>query len=72
MALACSNSDLLVDMQAVRRDTSKTVFAFASHVVWMHFRMIEESAFQLLAIIVLWHAHRQQALDLFSAGSEAA
>jgi len=57
-------------MQAVRHDTSKTAFAFATHVVWMHFRLIEESA--LLAIIVLWHAHGQQAFDLFSAGSEAA
>ncbi len=57
-------------MQAVRRGSSKTVFAFATHVLWMLFRLIEGSA--LLAIIMLWHAHRQQAFDLLSAGSEAA
>lgn len=57
-------------MQAVQRATSKPVFAFASHVNWMHFRLIEESA--LLAVIKLWRAHCKQAFEPLSAGSETA
>jgi len=47
--------------------TPARLSSFAIHVFWIHFRDL-----LCLLIIMLWHAHHQQAFDLFSAGSEAA